>query len=204
MEVSNSQRLNSTTPLCGASSVFVTFTAKRKSSPSRAKRGAFGSHMSGFVVTISSLRKMSPRSALSCATIRNFQPVSAPGTVNVNETFPSASVSRFGKKNAVSFRFVRGGASGPSSFADPRAAAAKDLSSAKHISFIAPAGAATALQTIPPRLRRPPYSYIGRHDGHWKLEDHVDLLGNRPPRSIRSVVVVWMAGFPSQRVQGVK
>ena len=92
--------------------MFVTFTAKRKSSPSRTKRGGFGSHMSGLVVVMSSFLKIPPLSSLSCATMRSFQPVSASGAVKVNETLPSASVSRSGKKNAVSFRFVRGGESG--------------------------------------------------------------------------------------------
>ena len=97
-----------TSPFCGTSSVLVTFTANMKSSPSRAKRGAFGSHMSDFCVTISSLRRIPPLSALSCATMRSFHPVSASGTVNVNDTLPSASVSKSGKKNAVSCRFFRG------------------------------------------------------------------------------------------------
>ena len=114
----NSPTLNSTTPLCGVVSVFVTLTGKRKSSPSRAKRGGFGSHISGFVVTISSLRKIPPRSSLSCATIKSFQPVSASGAVNVIETLPSASVSKSGKKNAVSFRFLRGAASAEFSSSD--------------------------------------------------------------------------------------
>ena len=109
-----------------------------KSSPSRVKRGAFGSHMSGFVVTISSSRKTPPRSALSCATIKSFQPVSASGTVNVNDTLPSASVSRFGKKNAVSFRLLRGG----SSFCVDPPASAGGASAAGAIS-------ATAAETSP-------------------------------------------------------
>ena len=108
----------------------------------------------------------------------------------------------------MTFRFVRGGASGSFAFAEARAAGSKDLSSAAsatHLSFIAPAGAA-AMQGLgmPRRRRRSPYSYRGRHDGHWKLENRAALPKNQPPRCIKSVVVFWIAGLPSQRVQGVK
>ena len=142
-----------TSPLTSSILVFVTFTAKRKSSPSRTKRGGFGSHMSGLVVVMSSFLKIPPLSSLSCATMRSFQPVSASGTVKVNETLPSASVSRSGKKNAVSFRFVRGGALklGLQSASDPNV---DDEASAR--SFAAGAAAGSNAAQSPSMAPVPP------------------------------------------------
>ena len=167
---SNFPSIKHTSPPTSQSSVFVTLTGKRKSSPSRAKRGGFGSHISGFVVTISSLRKIPPRRSLSCATIKSFQPVSASGAVNVNETFPSASVSKSGKKNAVSFRFLRGAASEVASAALPladcnntitfrssasssahSAASAHSTTHSSSAMAIAGMGAAAILHTSPPK-----------------------------------------------------
>ena len=73
---------------------FVTFTANLNASPSRTKRGGFGSTISGRVVVTDSSVSWPQLRVLSCTSIMSFQPVIASGAVNVNETRPSLSVVR--------------------------------------------------------------------------------------------------------------
>ena len=76
------------------------------SSPSRKNRGAFGTTINSFCVTVSKVETFVCTS-LVCASNCNFHRVKASGVVKLNDTFPSASVRNCGKKKAVSCRFLR-------------------------------------------------------------------------------------------------
>src|SRR6185503_5766644 len=92
---------------------------------SRRKRGGVGCTMRSFAVTVLPSRKQDLH-AVSCAKPRKRQVVSASGMVNCSFTTPLESASSWGKKNAVSLRFLRaetfarsGEAPAPGTFVGP-------------------------------------------------------------------------------------
>ena len=166
--------------------------------------------MSGFVVTIVSSRRMPLRRPLSCASAKNFQPVSASGTVNVKLTRPSASVSSVGRKNAVSCRFFRAGTSG--SFWGDSAAFSFAAGAMAHIATPASIGAAqsAAISIMTPPsafdLRSEPIRTACVEAFHFR---HVASAvphppGKCPPKWYRLSHWFWRLTVRDERILGVK
>ncbi len=111
--VKGSKRSSVAMPVTAAPSITATFEVNVIASPSRRKRGKFGVTIKGFCVITSLVNCAVLRSVVWVSPI-SFHRVSASGMVNRRITLPSLSVSRSGRKKAVSRKSVRvagGGAS---------------------------------------------------------------------------------------------
>ena len=99
-------KVSCTLPRKGLSVWLDTLTVNSTVSPSRRNRGGFGCTMRSLAVTAWSSRQPL-RTDWSWAKPRNRHFVSASGMVKVIRTTPLESEVNCGKKNAVSFRFLR-------------------------------------------------------------------------------------------------